>query len=76
VEKFIVSQYHQGYLWLDEPIEISGRLLYQILVILREGAKVPKSANTNNWMQFLTRSATAKKYNGLLINKITDPKAR
>jgi hypothetical protein len=50
VEKFIVSQYHQGYLWLDEPIQITSGILYRILGIPREGAKVPKSGNTNDWM--------------------------
>jgi hypothetical protein len=76
VEKFIVSRYHQGYLWLNEAIEITGGLLYRILGIPREGAKVPKSTNSNDWMQFLTGSTTTKNSKGLLINKITDPKAR
>jgi hypothetical protein len=75
VEKFIVSRYHQGYLWLDQPIEITGGLLYRILGIPRTGAKVPKSANTNDWMQFLTGSVTTKNSKGLLINKITNLRA-
>jgi len=73
--KFIFSWYHQGYLWLDQPIEIIDRLLYRILGIPRVGDKVPKSTNTNNWMQFLTGLATAKKSKELMINKITDLRA-
>jgi hypothetical protein len=42
-KKFIISQYHQGYLWLNESIAITDRLLYRILGIPRAGAKVPKS---------------------------------
>jgi hypothetical protein len=44
--------------------------------IPKTGAKVPKSANTNDWMQFLTGSTMTKNSKGLLINKITDLRAR
>jgi hypothetical protein len=74
--KFIVCQYHQGYLWLDQTIEIIDRLIYQIISILKIEAKVLKSANTNKWMQFLIGSETTKHSKGLLINKITDFRAR
>jgi len=48
VAKFIVNRYHQGYLWLDQPIEIDGGLIYHITSIMKIGAKVPKLTNTND----------------------------
>jgi hypothetical protein len=37
--------------------------------------KLPKSANINDWMQFLIGTTTTKNSKGLLINKITELRA-
>jgi hypothetical protein len=46
--KFIVSRYHQGYIWIDQPIAITSILIHHITNILKTRAKVPKSANTKD----------------------------
>jgi hypothetical protein len=68
--------YHNGYLWLNYPVNITGGLIHKITGISHGGMPIPKTTNTNEWIQILIGGTMAKNSKGILINKVIDPYAK
>jgi hypothetical protein len=63
--KFLISHYHSGYLWLNYLVEIMGGMIHMITGIPHGGTHVPKTINTNDWLQILTGRMSTKNLKGL-----------
>ena len=51
--KFLVSQYHDGKIWLDQPITINNKLINFITDLLLNGESVPVGLkNPTLWEKF------------------------
>jgi hypothetical protein len=74
--KFLISRYDSGYLWIDYSIAITVGLIHMIIGIPHGVIFVPKTLNTNDWLQILTGGMLAKNSKGLLINRVVEPHAQ
>ena len=41
IAKFIISQYHNGKLYFDRPVEISSETIYKLTWLLNKGDPIP-----------------------------------
>jgi hypothetical protein len=71
-----INRYYNGNLWLNCPVRITGGLIHRIIGIPHGGTLVPKTLNSNDWMFVLTGGTSAKNSKVLLINRVTDPRAK
>ena len=70
--KFVISQYHGGNIWLDEPIEINVKLIRRItsLQFPNKGQGIPTPSNTKEWIEQFIGVTNAMDSEGLVIRKV------
>ena len=61
VMKFLVSQYHDGKIWLDQPITINARLINFITGLPLNGDQVPIGSNNPALLEKFTSSTQREK---------------
>ena len=70
--KLIISQYHGGNIWLDEPIEINVKLIRRItsLQFPNKGQGIPTPSNTKEWIEQFIGVTNAMDSEGLVIRQV------
>ena len=68
--KFIISWYHNGQLYFDQLVDISGEVISKLIGLSNEGNPVPVGIK-EGLVEELTRSASGKNSKGLMISQIT-----
>jgi hypothetical protein len=53
-----------------------GGMIHRITGIPHGGTLVPKTLNTNDWLQILTGRTSTKNSKGMLINRVVEPHAK
>ena len=75
--KFLVSRYHDGKIWLDQPITINSKLINFITGLPLSGELVPiGSKNPTLLENFIGSTQRGKKSKGLQINSIESSSVR
>ena len=72
--RFILSQVHEGKIWLDQPIQIIEKMIHQIKGFPML-AKV-KSTKTLGWVELEKRTLAKWDERGMKISSITDPELK
>jgi len=72
-EKFLMSQYHNGHLWLYLPISIMGGMIHRITKIPHGCTPIPKTMNPKDWIQTLTKGTSTKKSKRVVDKQIHGP---
>ena len=72
--KFILNFFHEGKIWLDQPIQITKKMINQIIG-LPMLAKV-KSTKTLGWVELKKRTLAEWDGRGMKISSVTDPKLK
>ena len=72
--KLIISQYHGGNIWLDEPIEINEKLIRRIKILqfLNKGQGIPTPTNTKEWIEQFIGVTNAMNSEGLVIRQVNN----
>ena len=68
--KFIISRYHNGRFYFDQPVDISGEFIYKLTGLSNKGDLVPIGTK-EGLVKKLTASASGKNSKGLMISQIT-----
>ena len=68
--KFIISQYHNGRFYFDQPVDISGEFISKLTGLSNEGNPVPVDIK-EGLVEELTGSTSGKNLKGLMISQIT-----
>ena len=68
--KFIISRYHNGRFYFDQPIDISREVISKLTGLSNTGDPVPVSIKEGP-VEELTGSASGKNLKGLMISQIT-----
>ena len=68
--KFIISSYHNGRFYFDQPVDISGEVISQFTCLSNEGNPVPIGIK-EGLVEELTGSSSSKNSKGLMISQIT-----
>ena len=68
--KFIISQYHNGRFYFDQPVDISGEFIYKLTGLSNKGDPVPVGIK-EGLVEELIGSASSKNSKGLMIGHIT-----
>ena len=68
--KFIISRYHNGRFYFDEPIDISGDVISKLTGLSNKGDPVPVRIKEGP-VKDLTGSSSGKNSKGLMIGQIT-----
>ena len=68
--KFIISRYHNGRFYFDQPVNISGDVISKLTGLSNEGNPVPVKIK-DGLVKDLTGSSSGKKFKGLMISQIT-----
>ena len=72
--KFLVSRYHDGKIWLDQPITINAKIINFITGLPLNGDLVPVGSKNPALLEKFTRSSErGKNSKGLQINSIESP---
>jgi len=75
-KKYLVSRYHNGKLWLDQPHSIFRTTINLITRLPYKEPKVPTTANVIHWLTKLIGGASRKNSRGLVIIQVQEPLAR
>ena len=67
--KFIISHYHNGRFYFDQPIDITGEVISKLTGLSNKGSPVPISIK-EGLVQELTGTPTGKNSKGLMIGQI------
>ena len=68
--KFIISRYHNGRFYFDQPVDISGEVISKLTSLSNEGNPVPVGIK-EGLVEELTGSTSEKNLKGLMISQIT-----
>ena len=68
--KFIISQYHNGKFYFNQPVDISMEVIYKLTGLSNKGDPVPVDIK-EGLVEKLTGSASGKNLKGLMISHIT-----
>ena len=68
--QFIISRYHNGQFYFDQPIDISGEVISKLTGLSNEGNPVPVGIK-EGLVKELTGSSSVKNSKGLMIGQIT-----
>ena len=75
--KFLMSQYHDGKIWLNQPITINAKLINFIIGLPLNGDQVPVGSKNPALLEKFTRSSQrGKNSKGLQINSIESPSVK
>jgi hypothetical protein len=58
------------------PVGITRGMIHRVTGIPHGGTLVPKTLNSNDWIQFLTGGTSTKNSKGLLINRVIELKEK
>ena len=64
--KFIISRYHNGRFYFDQPIDITGDVISKLTGLSKQGSPVPIGIK-DGLVQELTGSSSGKNSKGLMI---------
>ena len=67
--KFIISWYHNGRFYFDQPVEISAEVISKLTGLSNQGEPVPVRIK-EGLVEELTGSTSHKKSKGLMISQI------
>ena len=75
IANFIVSQYYNGKLYFDRPIEVSGDIIYRLTRLFKKGEPIPIKSNLG-LVKKLAETPAGKNSKGIVISQIqyTHPK--
>ena len=68
--KFIISHYHNGWFYFDEPVDIFGEVISKLTGLSNEGNPVLVRIK-EGLVEELTGSSLGKNSKGLMIRQIT-----
>ena len=70
VVKFIITRYHNGRFYFDQPVDISGEVISKLTGLSNEGNPIPVGIK-EGLVEELTGSSSSKNSKGLMISQIT-----
>jgi hypothetical protein len=75
--KLLIGRYHDGKIWLDQPIAITGKLIIFIIGLPLNGEPIPISSKNPTLLEWFTGSTQkGKNSKGLQINSIEAPSVK